>query len=83
MYLTYGVRRDLNFKELQSAALVCFCEADTDENRPSVTCVLEDGCVTADYANLSVLCGALPRPKGALQETIHLYRDGAEYKPAY
>ncbi len=81
--LYHGERRAIDFGAMQEAALVTFCEADSKGEEHACGCTVENGRVTADYANLRVACDMLPRPNGALQETIRLYRDGEEYKPAF
>lgn len=81
--LYHGERRDINFKELDKAALVAFCEADAKGDTPAVICKEEDGCVKATFENLAVSCVMKPSVNGTKQAEIHLYRDGEEYKPAF
>ena len=81
--LYHGERRAINFGDMQEAALVTFCEADSKGNTPTASATAENGRVSATFANLGVACDMIPNRNGMVQDTIRLYRDGEEYKPAF
>lgn len=81
--LYHGEPCAIDFGAMQEAALIAFCDADSKGDTPAVTCTAENGCVNAAFANLAVSGVMKPSKNGEKQAEIHLYRDGAEYKPAF
>ncbi len=81
--LYHGERRTIDFGAMNEAALVTYCEADSQGEVPSVVCQTEDGRVSAQFRNLGVSAAMKPAKNGVLQGSIRLYRDDKEYKPAF
>ncbi|MBE6767870.1 MAG: hypothetical protein E7549_03040 [Ruminococcaceae bacterium] len=81
--LYHGERTTIEFGNMEKAALVTYCEADSKGDTPIARCTVQDGRVSAQFANLGVSSVMKPTRNGDLQANIHLYRDGEEYKPAF
>lgn len=81
--LYHGERTIIDFGNMDEAALITYCEADSKGATPHAICTIENGCVNAQFANLGVSAARKPAKNGEVQANIHLYRDGEEYKPAF
>jgi transcriptional regulator with XRE-family HTH domain len=71
-----------DFKELDEAAVIAFCKADS-KAEPTVACEVKENTVQATFENLAVSCVMKPSVKGTKHAEITLYRNGEEYKPAF